>query len=546
MDMERQTLEYKSVQKIRTGDKGFRDLAVTCVALANAQGGVIVIGFEDKTKMPVVGQRIDLQEVNYVLAKLRGLCFGVSLSCSDVLTHENGGAYFELRVAPSLHSIATTSDGKIYFRAGDKCEPVRSEDVQRIANEKGMWQWELSCSKDEKVEGEALENLRQLAEKLRSSDRVRPHVKQMTDEEIAEHYHLVENGYLTSLGVLWLGNARQRGRLCYPLTVQYIVYDALERKVRKVEWHDCALNPMELLLAVEKEAVELTYSYEFPDGLFRKQVRHYQPKVVRELLVNAFAHKSYTISNDIVIEVYTDRLEITSPGGLPLGITSENILHQRQRRNPHLINIMHDLQLMEGEGSGYDLIYELNLLDSKRLPEIVSEYNFTRVIQYAGIVNADVLQLLDFVAGNYLLSQKDLITFGLVVQYGKLLATELGNLLQLADKDRLRNYTSRLLDMGVLVTRGVKKGTAYMVNPKLVASARLNVKTTLKTIEPHRLKALIMEDLRLHPESGIQAIAGRLTDVDVRDVRKVVYQLVADGDIEPQGAKSNRTYVLRE
>ena len=140
----------------------------------------------------------------------------------------------------------------------------------------------------------------------------------------------------------------------------------------------------------------------------------------------------------------------------------------------------------------------------------------------------------------------DLIAFGLVVQYGKLLATELGNLLQLADKDRLRNYTSRLLDMGVLVTRGVKKGTAYMINPKLVASARLNVKTTLKTIEPHRLKALIMEDLRLHPESGIQAIAGRLTDVDVRDVRKVVYQLVADGDIEPQGAKSNRTYVLRE
>ena len=54
-----------------------------------------------------------------------------------------------------------------------------------------------------------------------------------------------------------------------------------------------------------------------------------------------------------------------------------------------------------------------------------------------------------------------------------------------------------------------------------------------------------MEDLRLYPASGIQAIAGRLPDVDIRDVRKVVYQLVADGEIIPQGAKSNRKYVLR-
>ena len=41
---ESQNIEYKSLQKIRTGDKGFRELSVTCVALANAQGGQIFIG----------------------------------------------------------------------------------------------------------------------------------------------------------------------------------------------------------------------------------------------------------------------------------------------------------------------------------------------------------------------------------------------------------------------------------------------------------------------------------------------------------------------
>ncbi len=51
--------------------------------------------------------------------------------------------------------------------------------------------------------------------------------------------------------------------------------------------------------------------------LFRKQIRHYHPKLVRELLVNALAHKSYTISSDIMIKVFSDRLEISNPGGLP-------------------------------------------------------------------------------------------------------------------------------------------------------------------------------------------------------------------------------------
>ena len=49
MNTEQQKIEYKSLQKIRTGEKGFKELSTTCVALANAQGGQIMIGVEDKT-----------------------------------------------------------------------------------------------------------------------------------------------------------------------------------------------------------------------------------------------------------------------------------------------------------------------------------------------------------------------------------------------------------------------------------------------------------------------------------------------------------------
>lgn len=542
MEIEHQTLDYKSVRKIRSGDKGFKDLSVSCVAFANAQGGTLYIGIEDDTLTPNQDQIISETEVNETVSRLRSLCFNVSLTSSELITHENGGQYFKVMVAPSLKSIATTSDGKIYLRVRDKCEPVRNEDLQRLSIEKGTYQWELLATKYS-LQELPFENIKKFTDDIRQSDRVKPHVKQMTDIELLEHYNLIDNEIVTNLGVLWLGNPKQRSRLSYPTTVQYIVYNHLEQKVRKIEWHDNALNPKELLLAIEHEATELSYSHEFPDGLFRKQIRHYHPKVLRELLLNAFAHKSYTISSDIMICVYPDRLEISNPGGLPLGVTKDNILHQRHRRNPYLITIMSDLKLMEGEGSGYDLIYELNSMEAKRPPVIESSFNETKVILYAEIQNPEILPLLDYIVNNYKLSQKAYIAFGAIATECKMQATKLSSYLQLSDDERLRSYVDLLLRDGIISKKGTKKGTTYYVSPKLIANSKSNIKTSLKTIEPYALKALILEDLKYHPQSSISEIAERLPDIERSELQKMVYSMVGN-DIIATGSKTYRKYNL--
>lgn len=543
MDCEKQTTEYKSLLKIRTGDKGFKDLSVTCVALANAQGGRIFIGYDDKKKAPLPGQHVTPDEVNEAVTKLRSLCFNVGLVASEICTDDTGSQYFIVSVSPSMHSVATTSDGRIYIRVADKCEPVRSEDLQRLGEEKGAYQWELVRTKY-LLDGVALDALRQLANDIRKSSRVRQHVKQMDDAELAENYHLIDEGYLTNLGVLWLGTAKQRSSICYPATVQYIVYDVLERKVRKEEWHDNRLNPKELLLDIEQKAVELTYSYEFPNGLFRKQIRHYHPKLVRELLVNALAHKSYTISSDIMIKVFSDRLEISNPGGLPLGITKDNILHAKHRRNPNMIELLSALEMMEGEGSGYDLIYELNAMEAKDPPMIESSYNEVAVIQNAEIIDTELLPLLDFVLQNYQLTQKAFTAFGIIAREKKVFSTRLSAILQLQEEDRLRSYTDKLLKDNIIGRNGAKKGTQFFVNPQLIKNAKVNLKTTLKTVEPYVLRTLIMEDLRVHPKSKISEIAGRLPEVDLQELRKMVYSMV-DVELITEGARTDRRYALK-
>lgn len=543
MDIENQKIDYKSIRKIRSGDKGFKELAVSCVAFANAQGGTLYIGIEDKSLVPLAEQTVTENEINDTVSRLHSLCFNVSLTSSGLIKHQNGGEYFKIIVAPSIKSIATTSDGKIYLRIADKCEPVRNEDIQRLSIEKGAYQWELLATRFSLADI-PVENVKKFASDIRESDRVKDHVKQMSDLEIMEHYNLIDGEIVTNLGVLWLGNAKQRSRISFPITVQYIVYNHLEQKVRKIEWHDNVLNPKELLLAIESEATELSYSYEFPDGLFRKQIRHYHPKVLRELLLNAFAHKSFTISSDIMICVYPDRMEISNPGGLPLGVTKDNILHQRHRRNPYFITIMSDLKLMEGEGSGYDLIYELNGMEAKRPPVIESSFNETKVTLYSDIQNVDVLPLLDYTLSNYKLSQKGYIAFGAIAAEAKMQATKLSAYLQLSDDERLRTYVEPLLKDGIINKKGTKKGTTYYINPKLIANSKANIKTSLKTIEPYALKALILEDLKYHPQSLISEIAERLPDVERNELTAMVYGMV-DNEIRSEGSKKLRRYSLK-
>jgi len=536
-------IEYKSLKKITSGDGGIKDLASTCVCMANAQGGTIYIGIENKEKLPPSDQIITTELANKTITKLRSLCYNVGLTLQDIETHTNGGQYFGIKVLPSLKSIATTSDGKVLIRIGDQCQPVRSDDLVRLASEKDAFQWELQ-SRSINIKNISPDSLIWFANEIRNSDRVKLFVKELSDIEIAEHYNLIQDGSLTNLGVMWLGDATQRSRIAYPLTVQYIVYDELEKKINKIDWNDYSLNPKELLLDIENQAIELTYFDEFPNGLFRNKIRHYDPRLVRELLINAIAHKSYTISGDIFIKVYPDRMEITNPGGLPLGISKDNILHSINRRNPHMIRILHDLKLMEGEGSGYDLIFEITGRDSKPFPVILSDFNTTSVTQYSKILDEESVLLIDFIAKNYNLSQKDFLVLGIVCREKKILSTQLTNLLQLSDEERLRSYTSNLLRKGILTPRGAKKGTEYLINPKVISSSKINIKPTLITIEPHRLKALIIEDIKRYPGSMISDISKRLPDVLIEDLRKCVYKMVSDSILRHQGGKTYRKYYL--
>jgi ATP-dependent DNA helicase RecG len=544
MKIEDCNTEYKSLKKVSGKKADLKTLAETLVCLANAQGGTIFIGVENNNLQPPENQIINQELVNDVLSRLRSLTDSVGIGNAIIETHSNGGQYFYFKVFPTTRTIATTSSGKILIRIQDKCYPVSGDELTRLAAEKNAFQWELIEHKSINISHIPAQNIANFVNDIRKSERVKDSVKNKDDFEILEHYNLINNGILTNLGALWLGSAKIRSKIAYPVTVQYIVYDEYDEKIKKEVWNDYELNPKELIIDIEAKANELKYFHELSSGLFRKQVRQYAPEVIRELLINAFAHKKYTISGDVFIEVYPDRLEITNPGSLPLGITEDNILHTTHRRNPHLIRIFHDLNLMEGEGSGFDLIYELDSRDNKPFPVVKSDFDYTKVIQSAKIIDEQTLLLLDYLNSHYQFTQKQLIALGIIAREKKILGTKLIKQLQLKEDERLRSYVAKLEEMKIVVSRGIRKGKQYLINPELIKSAKLNVKPNLKTIEPYRLEALIESDLKTYPNSSIRDIHKRLPDVDFKDLQKTVYKLVKDGKIKHTPDKTYRKYFL--
>lgn len=545
MSVEDKNRDYKSLRKAIGSKANHKDLAETCVCFANAQGGEIIIGIEDKNDVPPPEQRINQEDINALLKSLRSLTDGVGIVNQETVRHENGGEYFILKILPSTRVIATTSTGKVFIRVSDNCFPVSSEELTQLAAEKTAFQWELITPLKLHIEECDSNKMSSLLADIRKSDKVSDFVKAKLDYEILEFYQLITpERQLTNLGILWLGKPSQIARLSYPITVQYIVYNELEEKIRKKDWHFHLYNPKELLLDIEKEAVELTYSTELPDGLFRKNIRQYPKEVIRELLVNAFAHKKYTISGDIFIQVYPDRVTITNPGSLPLGVTAKNILHERHRRNPHLIQLMSDLKLMEGEGSGYDLVFEKLARDSKLLPKIESDFTKVEVTVYSKIMNPEVVSILDYIDRHYELTQKEYITLGVIATHKKLPATQLSSLLQISQEDRARVWIGTLLDKDILITHGERKGTQYLLNPKLFEQAKLDIEPSLKTMEPYMLEALIKEDLKYNPNSSISEMKKRLKGVPENDVQRTIYRLAAQNELIMYGGKRNRTYEL--
>jgi ATP-dependent DNA helicase RecG len=405
--LENQHLDKKSLQALTKPNPDWKEIAKDCISFANATGGKLVFGIEDKESLPPPSQVVPPNLIVDFLKKIQGITLNVGL-VPQILKAENGGEYLEVLVRRNASSIASTTDGRYYIRIGDNCRPLVGDDIPRLMQDKGGYVWEMQHhAKITKHDLDA-KKLQQFIADIKASDRVTDFVKEKSEDELLQYYLFMDKEGITNLGVLWLGKPEHRARLLYAPTIQFIKYDEQEKKINKLVWDDYSLNPKELIQDVWNKVLDFRENIELPDGLFRKSIYNYDEVVIRELLANALVHRPYGTRGDIFINLYPDRLEVHNPGTFPLGVTSTNILHQSVQRNPQLAKVFYDLKLMEKEGSGYDKIYEALLSSAKPLPEPVEEADRIIVTIRKRIINPDVINFMDKVNSELQLKTKEL------------------------------------------------------------------------------------------------------------------------------------------
>lgn len=212
-----------------------------------------------------------------------------------------------------------------------------------------------------------------------------------------------------------------------------------------------------------------------------------------------------------------DRMEVVNPGLFPIGVTPKNILQKTIKRNEHLARLCFALHLMEGEGSGYDLMCETLLTAGKAVPIPTEGEDSVHVVIKRKILHNETAKLCEYIENSFEgISQKNKIAIGLILAHGKMSLLDLQRDLQLKTPDRLYEYVQALVDNGLLVTQGRGRGVKYSISPIVINNSKSNIKTTLKTIEPYRLRALIKEDLKYHPKSLWSDVAERFCRMWIR------------------------------
>ncbi len=541
MSLEGQLLDQKSLRAVTGKTADWNEIAKDCIAFANATGGRLLLGIEDGQNTPPADQHIPPDLPDTLRCKLAERTVNLTVLL-DVVIASNGGQYIEVRIARSV-AVASTTDGRYFLRIADQSKPVTGDDVMRLASERAALPWETQTTLHiPRGEMDATKRDKLLTA-LRASDRVKASVKEKSDNELLDHYQLAQGQTLTNLGVLCLGRQHHRAQLTTAPVIQFIKYDEHGQKVNKLVWDDHTLNPMELIEAVWLEVPDFRERYELPDGLYRQNVPAFDEVVVRELLVNALVHRPYTQRGDIFLNLHPDRLEMVNPGPLPLGVTPQNVLHTTVRRNEHLARLFHDLKLMEREGSGFDKIFEVLLSQGRPAPELIETHDRVQVTVRRRILKPEVIDFIAKADQTYQLTQRERIALGLLAQHDAMTARELSTVLVLASVEALQPWITRLLDWDLIRSAGRTQATRYFVGPELLRHLEFTGATTLKRIEPHRLAALILEDLRRYPKSAIGDVRERIgSEIHPRQVKRALDGLVDKGEVRFEGDKRWRRY----
>ena len=199
-------------------------------------------------------------------------------------------------------------------------------------------------------------------------------------------------------------------------------------------------------------------------GLAREESAEYPLAVVREAMVNAIAHRDYSVRGEgIRVLMFSDRMEVYSPGRLPGHVTVENIRQERYSRNEAIVAVLSDLGYIERLGYGIDRMIA-TMLDAG-LPEPLFEETaagFKVTLRSAGTEMVSG-QPRDQRWSHTFLNERQEQALAHIQQNGRITNSEYQALVPDVSPETIRRDLADLVEKNLLIRIGEKRATYYIL-----------------------------------------------------------------------------------
>jgi ATP-dependent DNA helicase RecG len=199
-------------------------------------------------------------------------------------------------------------------------------------------------------------------------------------------------------------------------------------------------------------------------GLTHQEGPQFPLEAVRELLVNAAAHRDYNLQGDSIhLNLFSYRLEVQSPGGLPGPVNLNNLLEARFSRNAVIVQVLADMGYVEKLGYGLDRVVAVMQQNSLRQPRFEEVAGCFKVSLY-GVEENGTNSLPDL--SRYLplgLNPRQQTAVSFLALHGRINNSTFLELCPGVSSESLRRDLADLVKRGVVIKVGDKRATYYIL-----------------------------------------------------------------------------------
>lgn len=534
--------EFKSDQK-KLSDQEIIDAVV---AFANTDGGELYLGVEDN------GEITGLHKEHFDVTRLAAFIANktvppVPIRC-EILDLEK--PILKISV-PRRTSITASSAGKIQRRrlkadGTPENVPMYPYEIAGRLSDLSLFDYSAQPVPDgdyRDLDPVERERLRDIIRKYRGE----PALLELDNEELDKALQMVvqvdKRLVPTYTGLLLIGKA-ERLKALMPTA---------ETAIQVLEGTDIRVNEsffLSILAAFEKiteYVAAWNHEEEMEEGLFRISVPDFDKRAFREALVNAFCHRDYSMLGRVRVEINSEGMLISNPGGFIEGINADNLLDAEPHgRNPVLADALKRIGLAERTGRGIDRIYEGSLLYGRLLPDY-SRSTSTSVCLFIprGMPDRAFVRMISEEQQRlgHPLPIYALLVLNTLKQMHQATLREISEALK-RDESRIKIVVETLVESGLVEAIGNGRGRNYMLSPKAYGKENTAAYIRQKGIDELRYEELVLE-LARKQKSIKRADVIALLHVSPAKAFRILQRLVKNQKLSLYGKGAGAYYTLK-